>query len=156
MGTTKKKTTVEKKKVFICVPIERAQDDEINQAVAVAKQDYCKAKGIEETDVYFYDFLHDLKDLYEEQTNKEGGNMEKYRGLSNVGWILSTVAICDEIIFGTNWGFSRSCRAISKVAEVYNIPEFRIMLMEQKRDTDETESRKLFLQKHHIEVLWKG
>lgn len=149
---------VDKKRVFLMVPIEKGNDNIIERAVANCKKDYLKARGVKEEDVYFYDYFHDLKQA-KDQTDAADEilkNHTKNPGLDDLGWMVSMLGMVDEVILGYNWTLSRSCKVIAKTAETYMIPQIRIMHGNKKPEIEDKPETVEYRKRHHIETVWKG
>lgn len=151
----KNEVKTERKAVFVCVPIEKYSDAQIEKVIEVTKREYCKARNADPKDIYFMDFLHDLKNVTNEFDLKDIERNCKYEGLLWTADMLVLIGECDEVIFAADWTKSRSCKSIAKTCERYFIPHIRIMKGEKDPKIEDNPETKEYRKKHNILVVWK-
>lgn len=118
---------MEKKKVFVSVPMSGKDDAVIKRAIQVTKRAYCKAKGLKAKDVDFYDNQTEL----EKMIAKCGCGIEDdpevlHKNVAYLALAYCTMSSCDEVVFGQGWQNARGCMLERMACVLYGIPAVEV------------------------------
>lgn len=103
----------DKKIVFVSVPMNGKEEEEILRQIQITEQKYLNLIGCTLDDVYFYDNHHACRNLEIHEPNA---------GLRYLGIAIGMLANCDAAIFGKGWTKARGCRIEHMCCEEYGIP----------------------------------
>lgn len=107
---------MEKKMVFISVPMSGKDETIIERSIQLAKHWYLSATKQNVKDVAFYDNFKGCRE--EDFTNL------KHEALGYLSKAILNLGKCDEAVFGKGWQNARGCKIEKKICDYYGIKEY--------------------------------
>lgn len=141
---------MEKKVVFVSVPMKGKDDALIERSIQLAKVQYCHIKKVNAENVIFVDGFHNVYQKYSD-TEKELIAMEKNEAIYWLGNSIALMCQVDEVIFAQGWEHARGCNIEEQVANNYGIPMIKMTKVKSAEILAEMRAQN----KKKVKKLWK-